>query len=204
MDEAKLRRSEDDDARLRRIEERLDALLARTSELATRVGRIESGDPGRQLTTGSPRERVVHFLDQFRAGEALGEASLGAWIAVCTDAELRGALRTVQAREASHARLLAERIKELGGAPRFEIDDATHERVMQGSASTERSDADKVRAFVARFPDPDRALAPILAVADHLDDDPETRALLRAIAEDERATLAFFHATAARLRDENP
>lgn len=187
------------EALLRRIEARLEELTARQSELATRLARLESGDPARQLTRGSPRERVIHFLDQFRAGEALGEASLGAWIAVCQDPLLRGGLRTVQTREASHVRLLAERIKELGGAPHCEIPDATWERVMRTSASTETSDAAKVRAFVERFPDPDRALAPIRAIAEHLDDDPETRSLLMAIAQDERATLELFYRAAERL-----
>ena len=148
----------------------------------------------------TPRERVISFLDQFRAGEALGELSLGAWIAVCKDSTLRGALRTVQMREASHARLLGERIKELGGAAHCEIPGPIYERVMAHSASVEIDDAEKVRAFVARFPDADQALAPIHALADHLDDDPETQALLRAIAQDERATLELFYAEAGRTK----
>jgi hypothetical protein len=146
----------------------------------------------------TPRERVIAFLDQFRAGEALGELSLGAWIAVCKDSELRGALRAVQLREGSHARLLGERIKELGGAAQCEIPAAIYEKVMAHSASVEIADAHKVRSFVARFPDPDQALAPLRALADHLDDDPETQSLLRAIAQDERATLELFYAEAER------
>ena len=183
---------------LHRLEARLAELAERQRRLEQRFARLEDGGDAR-LRTGSHRERVIHFLDQFRAGEALGEASLGAWIAVCTDRALRGGLRTVQAREASHARLLAERIKELGGAPSFEIADATWTQVMDASSSTERSDAQKVAAFVARFPDAARALAPIHAVADHLDDDPETRALLLSIARDERETLELFYEAAQRL-----
>jgi hypothetical protein len=152
------------------------------------------------VPASTPRARVIAFLDQFRAGEALGELSLGAWIAVCKDSELRGALRTVQMRESSHARLLGERIKELGGAPQFEIPGQVYHRVMTHSASIEIGDAEKVRAFVARFPDPTRALAPIRAVADHLDDDPETQSLLRAIAQDEHATLELFYAAAERMK----
>ena len=118
---------------------------------------------------------------------------------MCKDSELRGALRTVQTREASHARLLAERIKELGGAPHYEISETTYTQVMTGSASLEKSDADKVRAFVARNPDPVVALAPIRAIADQLDDDRETQSLLRAIAQDELATLELFYAACERL-----
>jgi hypothetical protein len=147
----------------------------------------------------SPRECVIAFLDRFRAGEALGELSLEAWIAVCKDSELRGALRTVQAREGSHARLLGERVKELGGAPCYEVPEPTYTQVMTGSASLDTSDAEKVRAFVARNSDPVRALAPIHAMADQLEDDPETRSLLRAIAQDELATLEVFYAALERM-----
>ena len=187
------------DASLRRIEATLEKLAAQQTDLAARLARLERREAGSVATSGSARDRVIAFLDQFRAGEALGELSLGAWIAVCKDPALRGALRAIQMRESSHARLLAERIKELGGAPRFEIPERTYSEVMASSACTDTSDADKVRAFVARFPDPTRALAPIHAVADHLDDDPETQSLLRAIAEDERATLELFYAASARM-----
>lgn len=189
------------DDRLRRIETAIDHLTARVEAVTARLDRIDGPAPRRCEGPASTRERVISFLDQFRAGEALGELSLGAWIAVCRDPALRGGLRAVQAREGSHARMLAERIKELGGAPRFEIPETTYAQVMAGSASTEKSDAEKVHSFVARFPDPDRALAPIHAIADHLEDDPETQALLRAIAADERATLELFYAARDRLAE---
>jgi hypothetical protein len=147
----------------------------------------------------TPRECVIAFLDRFRAGEALGERSLEAWIAVCKDPELRGALRTVQAREGSHARLLGERIKDLGGAPSYEIPEPTYTQMITGSASLEIDDAEKVRSFVARNADPVLALAPIHAMADRLTDDPETRSLLRAIAQDELATLELFYAALQRM-----
>jgi hypothetical protein len=187
------------DVSLQRIEAALEKLVARQSEILARIDRLEGR--GEAPAAASPRERTIAFLDQFRAGEALGEMSLGAWIAVCRDAELRGGLRVVQTREGSHARLLTERIKELGGAPRYEIPEATYEQVMAGSASTASSDAEKVEAFVSRFPDPARALAPIRAIADQLRDDPETRSLLCAVAEGERTTLEFFYAARERMEE---
>jgi hypothetical protein len=185
------------DASLQRIEAALAKLAEEQSELGKRLARLESREP--RALESSPRERVIAFLDQFRAGEALSELSLGAWIAVCKDSELRGALRTVQTREGSHARLLGERIKELGGAPCYEIPEPTYTQVMTGSASLEVDDDEKVRAFVARNSDPVLALASVHAMADRLDDDPETQSLLRAIAQDELATLELFYATAQRM-----
>jgi hypothetical protein len=188
------------DQRLQRIEAALAKLAEEQAELAERIARLESRGPG--ALESSPRERVIAFLDQLRAGEALGELSLGAWIAVCKDSALRGTLRTVQAREESHARLLGERIKELGGAPRYEVPEPTYTQLMTGSASLEIDDAEKVRAFVARNSDPAHALASLHAMADRLDDDPETQSLLRAIAQDELATLELFYSTAQRMERE--
>jgi hypothetical protein len=184
---------------LQRIETALVELAAEQSKLGQRLARLEGASPARLAAQSSPRERVIAFLDRFRAGEALSELSLGAWIAVCKDSELRGALRTVQAREGGHARLLGERVKELGGAPHYEVPEPTYTQVMKGSASLAIDDAEKVRAFVARNSDPVLALAPIHAMADHLDDDLETRSLLRAIAQDELATLELFYAALERM-----
>jgi len=188
------------DSTLKRIKKTLSRLDRRQEELADRLARLEG-----QLASSSPApstEEVIGFLDQFRAGEALGNASLGAWIAVCSTECLRGGLRTVQMREGFHAKLLEERIKELGGTPSFEVPQALQESVMQGSASTDKSDAEKVQEFVSRFPDVDAALAPIHTLADRLDADPETQSLLRTIAQDERSTLEFLHDACRQLNPE--
>lgn len=173
---------------LKRIESTLRRVAEQQEQICDRLAAIE-----RHHVAASPStDEVVGFLDQFRAGEALGEASLGAWIAVSTTPCLRGGLRTVQMREGFHARLLAERIKELGGSPTFELPEAVQRAAMDGAASAEKSDAEKVKDFVSRFPDIDAALSPIHQMADRLDGDQETQFLLRTIAQDERSTLEFF------------
>lgn len=143
------------------------------------------------------KEALCLFLDQFRAGEALGEASLGAWIAVSTTPEIRGGLRTIQQREGFHARLIEERMRELGATPQFEIPAAVSEALLKGAGDPARSDREKLQEFVQRFPDVGAAIQPICDVADRLEGDPETRSLLRSIAQDERATLEFLHGLCA-------
>jgi DNA-binding ferritin-like protein len=98
-----------------------------------------------------------------------------------------------------HARLLEQRIKELGGSPRAEIPDAVQEAVMQQVSSRKTTDLEKLRQFLAQFPDVDAALKPIHDLADRLADDPETQSLLRTIAQDERATLEFLHGACQQL-----
>lgn len=187
---------------LKRIEKAIEKLNETQTELCAqlagveaRLGALEHGgsDPAQE-------DRTLAFLDEFRAGEALGESSLGAWIAVCESECLRGGLRTVQMREGMHARLLAERIKELGGSPQHEIPAAIQDAVMAESGSPEKSDREKLEAFVARFPDPGKAVQPILDQADRLDADPETQSLLRTIAQDERATLEFLCEACGQLQ----
>ncbi len=70
---------------------------------------------------------------------------------------------------------------------------------MKDAGSTEKSDAQKLREFVARFQDIDQSLKPLHDMADRLDHDPETQALVRTIAQDERSTLECLHATCRQL-----
>jgi hypothetical protein len=185
-------------ATLKRIEKTVKRLARDQEALRERLARLERGPEPPAPST----EQVIHFLDRFRAAEALGEASLGAWIAACRTDCLRGGLRTVQMREGSHARLLADRVKELGGTPSCEVPEEQQRAAMEGAASGEKSDAQKVAEFVSRFPDVEAALRPIFELADRLDGDQETQFLLRTIAQDERSTLEFFREACRLLHPE--
>ncbi len=180
------------DTSLKRIEKAIEKLGEQQQEICSRIAGLEECVAGLSGAKTASRDEVIKFLDQFRAGEALGETSLGAWIAVSDTACLRGGLRTVQVREGMHARLLEQRIKELGGTCSAEVPEAIYNAAMEQSGSREKSDAEKVKEFVARFPDCDAALKPIYDLADRLDEDPETQSLLRTIAQDERSTLEFL------------
>ncbi|MAE96784.1 MAG: hypothetical protein CL910_19215 [Deltaproteobacteria bacterium] len=183
------------DKALSRIEKRLEKICSQVATLSERVDALAAASP----TPVKSTEEVIAFLDQFRAGEALGEASLGAWIAVSDVDCVRGGLRVIQQREGMHARLLAERIKELGGSCSFEIPDAAHEAAMADAGDAAKPDAEKLLAFVKQFGDAEKALKPIYDLADALDDDPETQSLLRSIAQDERSTLEFLTEACTQL-----
>lgn len=185
------------DSALKRIERAISKLAEQQAEICQQIAKLESRIGGG--STAASTEETIRFLDGFRAGEALGEASLGAWCEVSTTPCLKGGLRTIQTREGSHSRLLEQRLKELGGSPRFEIPDATYDATMKRAADTEKSDAEKVLAFVQQFPDCDAALKPIYDMADRLDHDQETQSLLRTIAQDERSTLEWLMQACAQL-----
>ncbi len=186
------------DAALKRIEKGIKALAAQQEAISERLASLE-GRVARASGQGASRKEVVQLLDGFRAGEALGADSIEAWLEVCTTDCVRGALRTIQQREAMHARLLEERLRELGATPTIEIPAEEVERAMKGLGGTEQTDAQKLLDFTRRFPDADAALKPIHDMADRLDDDQETQWLLRSIAQDERATITLVHEACAML-----
>jgi hypothetical protein len=183
---------------LKRIEKGIRELATQQKAICERLAALESRV---SQTTGGvvARDEVIELLDAFRAGEALGAASIGAWIDVCTQDCVRGALRTIQQREAMHARLLEERLRELGAEPTFEIPAAEVERAMKDLGSTQKSDAQKLLEFSQKFPDADVLLKPLCDMLARLDHDQETQWLLRTIVQDERSTLAAVHEACALL-----
>ena len=177
---------------LEKIEKKLDKIVKRQEEIHARLDRLEASEAQAPADAGVGQADLISFLDQFRAGEALGEASTGAWIDVSDLPCVRGGLRTIQQREGMHARLLEARIKELGGSPAFDLPERIYEQTMQDAGDAEKGDARKVADFVARFPDADAAVAPIHDMIERIQGDDETRFLLQTIAQDERATIEFF------------
>ena len=63
------------------------------------------------------RAEILEGLNVFRALEAWGAVLYAAWAADEADARLRAGHLIIAEREANHARLLAERIRALGGEP---------------------------------------------------------------------------------------
>ena len=170
-----------------------EAICAELVSLRERVDGLAESRPAPAPASGAPaRGELLRFLDRFRAGEALGEVTARAWLEVSDVACVKGGLAVVAEREGMHARLLAACIRTHGGTPRHEIPESVCDEAMKRASDRSRGDAAKVLDFVRRVGDAEQALAPIYAMADRLDDDPETQALLRTIAQDERATLEFF------------
>ena len=150
--------------------------------------------------SGAPtRGELLRFLDRFRAGEALGAATTKAWIEVSDVACVKGGLHVVAEREGMHARLLEGCLRAHGGTPRYELPEAVRTEAMKRVSDRARGDAAKVLEFVQTVGDAEKALAPIYEMAGRLDADPETQALLRTIAQDERSTLEFFQQACKQL-----
>jgi hypothetical protein len=133
-------------------------------------------------------------LDALRAAEEAGPAVLNAWVAACRLDELRGGLRAIAEREAVHAGLLAGRLRELGAPCTAVVNELMRAGAVSRFGSADLSDEEKLSLVLARYPDDVTVTKPIRRMMESLDGDPETRELLRLVAEGESATIAWFRA----------
>jgi hypothetical protein len=145
-------------------------------------------------TAMSPDE-IITFLDGYRADEITGAALFRGWAASSKSEALRGALRVMELREHSHAQLLEQRVRELGGTPKQQRDVSEFFAFL---TSPTISDAAKAQDFVSKAP-PERVVSHFSGYADRMGADPESQSLLRAIIEDERATLCTLDSFAKTL-----
>lgn len=140
------------------------------------------------------RHDVAGFLDALRAAESAGADVLNAWVAVCTLDELRGGLRAIAEREAVHAELIAGRLRDLGAPCTATVNELLRVGAVMRFGSSTLSDEEKLALVLSRYPDDAAVMRPITRMMDALDGDPETRELLRLVAEGEVATIAWFRA----------
>jgi len=145
------------------------------------------------------RDRIVRFLDALRAAEAAAVRVLAAWISVCRFDGLRGGLRAIAEREAAHAELLEERLREMGEPCSATLDDVVLDMALARFGSGSIPDEEKLALVLARYPDDASAARPIRATLEQLDHDLETREILRLVAEGEAATVAWLRAYHAGL-----
>ncbi len=146
------------------------------------------------MQDGDRDERVARFLDDLRAAEAASAEVIDAWIAVCPRDELRGGLRVIAERETGHAELLAERLRELGRPCTAVLAEPVLAAALSRFGSPTIGDEEKLEAVLARYPDDASVTRPITHLVEELGEDPETRELLRLIAEGEGATFAWLRA----------
>jgi hypothetical protein len=165
------------------------ALAGLCDEVVAIRQRLDSRDGGSgPMTTAE----IIEFLDGYRVAEATAAAGFGGWIASSDTACLRGGLRVLQLREASHAKLFEERIKELGGSPKAEASEELEAFLLGTLCDPSKSDVEKLQAFAAKAGDP-KVLEQLEGFAARMDADQETQFLLRAVIQDERASLEFLN-----------
>jgi len=171
---------------LARIETAIGGLCEEVGAIRKRLDALDGGK-GPMSTP-----EIIEFLDGYRVAEATAASGFGAWIATSDTDCLRGGLRMVQLREAAHAKLFEERIKELGGSPKAEASEALEAFLIGTLGDPDKSDAEKLQAFVGQAGDP-KVIEQLEGFAARMDGDQETQFLLRAVIQDECASIAFLN-----------
>ena len=91
------------------------------------------------------RDRIVHLLDVYRSTEGFVAQYLPKWIDVSPSEAVKGGLRTVQAREAAHARLMKARLMELGERAEAEVSEERRQKEIPFFSSAQISDREKLQ-----------------------------------------------------------
>jgi hypothetical protein len=107
---------------------------------------------------------------------------------VSDQACVKGGLLAIQQREAFHAQLLEARLRELGGSPQCAVPTEQREKDMALYASTEKKDAEKLAYVASRIPDLSKALTFITDVVDQIQEDQQSKELLRSLVQDEMSS----------------
>lgn len=148
------------------------------------------------------RDMLIALVDNFRAGEALGAELLQAWVTVCQLPAVRGGLRTVVEREGWHARVLAQRLQELGSPCQAQITADVRQPTLQRLGSADVSDVDKLREIAGFVTGPSDPVAELRQAALQIEEDQESRALLLTLLDDEDATVRWLREMYRRFVDE--
>lgn len=149
-------------------------------------------------TYKSERAAVVSFIDKARAAEANGAETFRRWAEVCTTECIRSGLRMVAEREAYHARVFEQRMRDLSAEQRAgATEEGRHLTAML--ADPKRPDNEKLLHFVRLVGEAETAVKPIREFAALLSEDLESKELLRLFAEDECSTVQWIHDAGAAL-----
>ncbi|MGH7965104.1 MAG: hypothetical protein ACRERD_25385, partial [Candidatus Binatia bacterium] len=120
---------------------------------------------------------------------------IGQWIDLSPRQYMKGGLRTIHQRETFHAQLLEARLCALGGAPQCTVPPARREKDFTFYTSSEKTDEEKLQKAVGWIKDPAKALKPLTDVIDQIQDDQQSKQMLRTIIDDEFATIKWFQET---------
>ena len=137
------------------------------------------------------QERILHLLDTYSTTEGFVAQYLPKWIDVSPNQKVQGGLRTVQGREALHARLMKKRLRELDGDSDATIPQARKDNEVPFFSSADHSDVEKLKVLSELFGDGEAFLRPVMELADGIKEDLLTAELLRTILDNEMESITW-------------
>ena len=142
------------------------------------------------------------MLDAYSTTEGFVAQYLPKLIEISPDETVGGGLRTVQGREASHARLMKTRLLELGGKSTATIPEQRRETEVPFFSSPDHGDAEKLKVPSDLFGDGEAFLSPVMTVVDRITDDFLTKEMLRTILDNEMESITWVQAMSRNLSAE--
>ena len=150
------------------------------------------------------RDRVLHLLDTYSTTEGFVAQYLPKWIEVSPSETVQGGLRTVQGREALHARLMKKRLVELKGESEATIPEIRREKEVPFFSSPDHSDVEKLKVLSDLFGDGEAFLSPVMELANSIQDDLLTAELLRTILDNEMESITWVQEMYRTMSAERP
>lgn len=167
-----------------------------TDELFEAQMRELQNGTGKYMAVGkshaSERDMIVALLDEYRCAENFASEYLGCWNEVSNQDCVKGGLRVIQQREAYHARLLEDRLRELGGSPQCSVPTDMRSKEMAVYAAKDKSDAEKLLYVSNQIQDLPKVLSFITDVIDQIQEDQQTKELLRSLVQDETSSAQWL------------
>jgi len=145
------------------------------------------------------REMITHLLDEFRCAENFAAEYLNCWIGVSDQACVKGGLRAVQHREAYHAQVLEARLRELGSTPQCTVPTERRDKELAFYAAKDKTDAEKLLVVTEPLSDPAKVLRFITDVIDQIQEDQQSKELLRSLVQDEMSSITWAKEACALL-----
>lgn len=140
----------------------------------------------------SEREMIMTLLDEYRCAENFASEYLSRWNEVSTQECVKGGLRVIQQREAYHAKLLEDRLRELGGAPQCTVSPEQRAKEMAIYAAQDKTDAQKLQYVANQIQDLPKVLSFITGVVDQIQEDQQSKELLRSLVQDEMSSAQWL------------
>jgi rubrerythrin len=165
-----------------------DLFEAQMRELRTGTGKYTVNGKSH----ASEKEMIVALLDEYRCAENFASEYLNCWNEVSDQDCVKGGLRVIQQREAYHAKLLEARLRELGGSPQCTVPTEQRTKEMAVYASKEKTDAQKLQYVANQITDLPKALSFITDVIDQIQEDQQSKELLRSLVQDEMSSAQWL------------
>ena len=145
------------------------------------------------------KDMLLALLDEYRCAESYAAEYLSGWLEATGEGCVRGGLQTVQQRETFHAQLLEARLRELGGTPECKVPSDQRKKEMAFYSSKKKTDVEKLQNLYELIKDPAAALRQFTDSIDQIQDDQQTKQMLRTIIDDEMSSIKWLKETCETL-----